>query len=323
MYNINKMQLTALVCAALFQNFVAQYHKVYHDAAEYNYRQHIFCDNAEYIQTSNAANDNSYTLDVNQFADLTDNEFESLYTSKTHMDTMSFDIADDTVNHDVYSSTDIPISFDWRDSGHVTPVKNQAACGSCWAFSAVAGVEAHTSIYKQKTVSLSEQELVDCAWLWACFGCGGGEVNRAFGYIKKNGLRSESKYPYVAHNQFCKNFGQTITNKTFISDWKNVQPMNETRMVDVLFHVGPLNVAVAASSRDFKFYKSGILDKCGIELDHAVLVVGYGVENGKEYFIIKNSWGETFGENGYIRISRNRHMGGTCGVATMPSYPIV
>jgi cathepsin L len=317
------MQLTALVCAALFQNFVAQYHKVYHDAAEYNYRQHIFCDNAEYIDTSNAVNANSYTLDINQFADLTDSEFELLYTSKPHMDTMSFEVDNNTIDHEIYLSTDIPASFDWRDSDHVTPVKNQAACGSCWAFSAVAGVEAHTSIYKHKTVSLSEQELVDCSWLYGSMGCLGGEVNRAFAYIKKNGLTTESKYPYVARNQFCKNFGKTIANKTFISDWKNVQPMNETRMVDVLFHVGPLNVAVAASSRDFKFYKSGILDKCGVQLDHAVLVVGYGVENGNEYFIIKNSWGETYGENGYIRISRNRHIGGTCGVATMPSYPIV
>lgn len=313
--------LTASVwCTTLFNSFVKTYNRTYIDAADFEYRKHIFCLNAEYIETSNQRNGGEYTLAINAFADLTDAEFSALHTSSSFgMLAPSLEPTPETNGEDDDDDTPIPGSVDWVALGHVTPVKNQGPCGSCWAFGAVAGIESHYSIYRNLTLDLSEQELVDCAWPYVCFGCSGGEAVHAFAYARDHGLENEKDYPYVASDQFCWAHRDQGGRRIFIRSWKMIPALNETKLVEAVARKGPMNVAVAASSRDFKFYKSGILSRCDDQLDHAVVVVGYG----PNYLKIKNSWGSGYGESGYIRVARGHGREGICGiVATAPAYPI-
>ena len=315
----------SILCPILFREFVSTYHKTYASDAEFDTRREIFCDNYEFINAHNAKNDVSYKLDINEFADLTLDEFQAIYTPSP--------ISMDSTNN-VYDETDydansggkkpLPLEFDWRTDHHVSEVKNQAQCGSCWSFATTGSIEAHYSVYKGEKVSLSEQELVDCSYMYGNLGCSGGMVDRAYRYAKRFGLSSEKSYAYQASNHLCKfKTMSSGANKTFITGWQYVGPFNETRLTETLYNVGPIAVAIDASGDGFRFYKSGVFDNCGYQLNHAVLLVGYGVENGQDYYIIKNSWGATYGDKGYIKISRGKHLMGTCGVATIPIYPQV
>jgi cathepsin L len=306
------------MCPIIFQEFTMTYNKVYKSQDEYDQRQSIFCSNYQFIEQHNSRNGVNFKLDVNEFADLTDKEFEYLYTNKVdHHDMLDNSIDMDTKVYD----SEIPESVDWVVKGHVSPVKNQGQCGSCWSFSATGVIESHLSIFKNKSVLLSEQELVDCSWLYGNLGCGGGMPSRAFKYVKKFGLSTEEEYPYDAKNHMCKTITRHYDEKYKIGGWNSVESFNETRLVEVLANVGPISVALDASSKEFRFYKSGVMDTCGIQLNHAVLLVGYGVEDGQDYFKIKNSWGETYGDEGYLKVSRNKHYMGTCGLASLPVYP--
>ena len=312
--------ITAAVamCPILFQQFVVMYNKVYSSPSEYDVRQSIFCSNYEFIEQHNSRNNINFKVDVNEFADLTDKEFEYMYTNKIeHNDVLD---AVNDVDYNVYSSN-LPKEFDWVAQGHVSPVKNQGQCGSCWSFSTTGVIESHLSIYRNESVLLSEQELVDCSWLYGNIGCGGGMPSRAMRYAKRFGLSTETEYPYDAKNHMCKTMTRHYDEKYSITGWKNVEAFNETRLVEVLANIGPISVALDASSKEFRFYKSGVMDTCGIQLNHAVLLVGYGTEDGQDYFKIKNSWGEMYGDEGYIKISRGKHLMGTCGVASIPVYP--
>ncbi len=309
-----------ILCPILFKEFTLQYHKTYLSDVEMNMRQDIFCKNYEFIQNHNSANNADFLLDVNEYTDLTDNEFSRMFTAPININDIEINEYDSTI----YTKP-LPDSFDWRDDGHVSIIKNQGQCGSCWTFGTTGAVEAHLSIHKNEKILLSEQELVDCSWIYANLGCNGGLVDRAYRYIVRFGLSTEENYPYTAQNHMCKyNTMRDKINKTFISNWYDVSPLNETRLTETLYNMGPISVAIDASSKEFRFYKSGIFNKCGYNLDHAVLLVGYGQnENGDLYYTLKNSWGETFGDQGYIKISRGINHFGTCGVAMTPSYPIV
>ena len=294
------------------------YNKSYTSPIEYNNRQNIFCNNYDFIKSHNMKNTNSYTLGINEHADLSDDEFSSLFTSSP-IYSLGLNKYDDTEYPDF-----LPSSHDWAVDGHVSPIKNQQQCGSCWAFSTTGAIESHMSIYKGEKISLSEQELVDCSWMYANMGCSGGMVDRAYRYVKRFGLATEDMYPYTAKNHICKmdSFTSKI-NKTFITDWLDIIPFNETKITLALYNRGPVNVAIDAGSKEFRFYKSGVFDNCGYNLNHAVLVTGYGIENGVHYYTIKNSWGTTFGDNGYIKLLKNKYRGGTCGLALVPSVVIV
>lgn len=320
MVHISSFTAIPLMCPILFQEFIEKFHKSYSSDVELNMRQNIFCKNYDFIQSHNSKNDIEFILDINEHADLTNEEFKNLFTSPIDMNTIQTNAYDPTV----YTKP-LPDSFDWRDYNHVSVVKNQGHCGSCWTFSTTGSIESHLSIHRGEKVLLSEQELVDCSWMYANLGCSGGMVDRAYRYVKRFGLSTEDSYPYTAENHMCKyksSFGDK-TNKTFITNWYDVLPLNETRLTETLYNVGPIAVAIDASAPEFRFYKSGVYNKCGINLDHAVLLVGYGKEDGKDYYTIKNSWGETYGDSGYIKISRGLHHFGTCGVAMMPSFPLV
>ncbi|XP_042910064.1 cathepsin L-like peptidase [Parasteatoda tepidariorum] len=222
------------------------------------------------------------------------------------------------------SNAYIPDEVDWREQGLVTPVKDQGDCGSCWAFSTTGSLEGQ---HKKKTgqlISLSEQNLVDCTWVYENNGCNGGWMDNAFKYIQDNlGIDTEVSYPYTANASLnClfkkENVGANCTG------YVDIGSGDEESLKKAVATVGPISVAIDASQPSFHSYQSGIYDEefCSTsELDHAVLVVGYGTENGLDYWLVKNSWGTSWGMNGYIKMSRNRD--NQCGIATKASFPSV
>lgn len=208
-------------------------------------------------------------------------------------------------------------AVDWRAKGIVTPVKNQGQCGSCWAFSTTGSTE---GAYAQKTgklISLSEQQLVDCSTVQGNKGCNGGLMDYGFQYIITNkGITTEAAYPYKGVDGTCKK-GQTAA--ATISSFKDVAAGQEAQLLTAATKQ-PISVAIEADQMGFQFYSGGVFTAtCGKNLDHGVLVVGYGTDAGKDYWIVKNSWGTTWGEAGYIRMIRNKNQ---CGIAQQPSYPV-
>jgi len=217
----------------------------------------------------------------------------------------------------------LPVTVDWRTKGVVTPIKNQEACGSCWAFSAVASIEGQHALNTGKLVSLSEQNLVDCSTAEGNEGCNGGLMDQAFEYVMKNGgIDTESSYPYEAIDDKCRY--KKASEGAMVGNFTDIMTGNESSLQSAVAKVGPISVAIDASQFSFQFYSSGVYDEpnCGNtmeSLDHGVTAVGYGTDNGKDYWLVKNSWGTQWGQMGYIQMSRNKM--NQCGIATAASYP--
>ncbi|NXG00700.1 CATS protein, partial [Sakesphorus luctuosus] len=216
----------------------------------------------------------------------------------------------------------IPETMDWRDKGCVTEVKNQGACGSCWAFSAVGALEAQVKLKTGTLVSLSAQNLVDCSGMYGNHGCAGGYMTEAFQYIIDNhGIEADESYPYTAQNGTCHyNASASVAS---CSRYVELPPGDEAALRDSVATVGPVAVAIDATRPTFFLYHSGVYDdpQCSQEVNHGVLVVGYGSLDNKDYWLVKNSWGVWFGDSGYIRMLRNAS--NRCGIATYASYPVV
>ncbi|RWS25097.1 Cathepsin L-like protein [Leptotrombidium deliense] len=260
----------------------------------------------------------SYRKGINKFSDLTNKEFSSIYMGNR---------VENKNNSSIFKSDTktLPKSVDWRTKGIVTPVKNQYACGSCWAFSAVASLEGQHAKKYGKLVSLSEQNLVDCSRKYGNYGCNGGYVTKAFEYIKdNNGVDTETSYPYVGFDDEChfesRSVGANVTGFT------NIESGSEEALQQATATIGPISVAIDAT--DFQDYHGGIFDDKQCEtgsmfLHHAVTVIGYGVDEktGAQYWLVKNSWGSDWGEQGYIRMSRNKN--NQCGIATSATFPLV
>lgn len=256
----------------------------------------------------------SYQLGINQFTDWTHEEFSGLNKLKSNSSAKSSTfLAPLNVKY--------PNEVDWRKEGLVTEVKDQGQCGSCWAFSATGSLEGQHKKKTGKLVSLSEQNLIDCSR--RNDGCGGGLYTLAFEYVKNNkGIDTELSYPYLAQQGKC-HFNRTNVGAT-ATGYVTVEENDELALMQAVATVGPISVAIDASHDDFQHYKSGVFDSedcSSTDLDHGVLVVGYGTENGKDYWLVKNSWGKQWGEAGYIKIARNHN--NVCGVATQASYPLV
>jgi len=265
----------------------------------------------------------SFKLGHNEYSDMTGTEFAQRFTMqmppsmvRVNNDTVDWTLADPKV------FSQAPDSIDWVDKGAVTGVKNQEHCGSCWAFSTTGSLEGAFAIGGYPLTSFSEQQLVSCDTA-VDNGCHGGLMDNAFRYVEAHGLCTEESYPYtsgtgdVAPCKKCK----VVDSKTGvkITGFTDVPSMDEDALKAAAAN-GPVSVAVEADKSVFQLYKEGVMDSplCGTKLDHGVLVVGYGTEGGKDYWKVKNSWGPSWGDSGYILLGRGTNV---CGVSAQPSYP--
>ncbi|XP_044496368.1 senescence-specific cysteine protease SAG39-like [Mangifera indica] len=297
--------------------WMAQYGLVYKDSAEKAMRFKIFKENLEYVESVNSEG-RPYKLGLNAFADLTNEEFRA---SKNGYKRSL--ISSGTKSFRYENVTAVPSTMDWRKKGAVTPVKDQGQCGCCWAFSAVAATEGINQLTTGKLISLSEQELVDCDVNGEDQGCAGGLMDSAFEFIIKNkGLATEAKYPYRGVDGTCSKSKASPSAAT-ITGYEDVTANSEADLLKAVAKQ-PVSVAIDAGGSDFQLYSSGVFTgQCGTQLDHGVTAVGYGTaDDGTKYWLVKNSWGTSWGESGYIRMQRDVDAPeGLCGIAMEASYP--
>ena len=311
-----------------FQAWQSLYGKEYLSATERDYRESMYDRNVKKIARHNAKG-LSWTMGVNQFADMSKSEFVAKYLSgptaggynnATHNRLKNYNWSLLRTNVSA-----LPLSIDWTTKGAVTPVKDQGQCGSCWSFSATGALEGAWFVCKRVLTNLSEQELVDCSTSEGNQGCNGGLMDYAFEYAKTNGLTSESAYPYTASGpNACKAKGLPVLVKA--TGFTDV-PTNSQNALMTAVVQQPVSVAIEADENSFQFYSSGVLTKaCGTNLDHGVLLVGYGTQSGLDYYKVKNSWGSSWGESGYVLLGRGPSYNGNqgqCGIQMDPSYPVV
>ncbi|KAG1670243.1 Cathepsin L [Nymphon striatum] len=307
--------------------FKVQHGKSYKDSHEEEFRKKIYVENRLKIVKHNQQyedGDHTYRLGMNEFGDMLPHEFTRTMNGlhRKYNESKYKHLASTYISP---AYTQLPENVDWRTKGAVTPVKNQGQCGSCWSFSTTGSLEGQHFRKSGKLVSLSEQNLIDCSTSYGNHGCEGGLMDQAFQYIKENGgIDTEKSYPYEAEDDRC-NFKKTTVGASD-SGFVDVPAGREDKLKEAAANIGPISVAIDASHQSFQFYKDGLYNEpeCSSEeLDHGVLVVGYGTmnESGGDYWLVKNSWGEGWGLNGYIKMSRN--VNNQCGIATSASYPLV
>ncbi|WCJ32676.1 Cysteine proteinases superfamily protein [Euphorbia peplus] len=301
----------------MHEQWMARYGRVYKDPNEKEMRFDIFKQNVQFIESFNKADGKSYKLGINKFADLTNEEF------KTSRNRFKGHMCSEQAGPFRYANISaVPTSMDWRKKGAVTPIKDQGQCGSCWAFSTVAAVEGVTQLTTGKLISLSEQELVSCDTKGEDQGCEGGLMDDGFTFIIGNkGITTETNYPYEAADGTC-NTKEEANHAAKITGYEDVPANSEPALMKAVANQ-PISVAIDASGSEFQFYSSGVFTgTCGTELDHGVTAVGYGSSNGMNYWLVKNSWGSQWGEEGYIRMQKDIDAEeGLCGIAMQASYP--
>jgi cathepsin L len=305
--------------------YKSTFEKQYASDAEEIIRRSIWEANIAIIRKHNLEADlgvHTYTLGMNKYGDMTIKEFVNQMNGlDLGLRNVSFvGTCDQFVAPPNFKRPD---AVDWRTKGYVTPIKDQGQCGSCWAFSTTGSLEGQHFAKTQQLVSLSEQNLVDCSTKYGNFGCRGGLMDNAFKYIKENnGIDTEASYPYETKDDTCRFKSQSVGATD--TGCKDIKQLSEDDLQDAIATVGPVSVAIDAAHSSFQLYKSGVYNEVACSqqaLDHGVLAVGYGTSNGQDYYIVKNSWGLTWGNEGYIYMSRNKN--NQCGIATLASYPTV
>jgi hypothetical protein len=297
-----------------WNNFLVEYKKHYSTPEEFSHRFAAFCENLDLIHDHNARH-LSYELGINEFSDLTFAEFSEQYLRP---------IPNAKCSHKVGISkkrTDPPPEeIDWVEKGAVTKVKNQGSCGSCYAFSAISAIEGWLAVKHDALTDISPQQVVDCSSKYGNQGCNGGFMDYVFNYVAGNhGICSDKDYPYKGSVTKCHNC--TIVPYTDeITGYAAVKSDDEEALVEASAE-GVVSVAIQATA-SFQSYKRGVYTgPCSTDLNHGVTLVGYG-QDGKKFWKVKNSWGTSWGESGYIRMVRGESgVHGICGIATCASYP--
>jgi len=307
--------LTQAAYDAEFTRWVASNNKSYASDEEYNYRLSVFSDNMDKIQQLNEESDGGAVFGSNKFADLTAEEFKNFY--------LGYQAVAWKVRRPLELTTEaVPATFDWEPTGKVTAVKDQAQCGSCWAFSATENIESVWMIAKGLTKDnfkpLAPQQIVDCDKRDG--GCNGGDTVTAFEYvISAGGQDTEASYPYKAVNQACHFQSADVEAKIASYKWASTTK-NEDEMKTAVATVSPLSICVDAEP--WQFYSGGIMKKaqCGTDLDHCVQIVAYDTSSSTPFWNVRNSWGTDWGEKGFIRLEYGTN---TCGVAEEPTTAVV
>lgn len=277
-------------------------------------RRHVFKKNMEQVAFENKKLGRSFVLAWNEFSDLSNDEFSAKYVGGYKPDMRSQGLtATPWVDPDIVAAD----SIDWVAKGGVNAVKNQAQCGSCWAFSTVAGIEGAYFVSSGNLLSFSEQELVSCDPVDD--GCQGGLMDNAFQWLESNGLCLEADYPYTSGGGNSGTCKRSCTPQVKVTSYTDV-PKSEDKLILAL-NQQVVSIAIDAEGFAFQMYSSGVFDSCaGTQLDHGVAAVGYGTDGDKDYWKVRNSWGATWGEDGYIRMIRGKD---ECGIALSASYPTV
>ena len=287
-----------------FMRHVAEYNLSYATTSEFDARHEIFTAIHELMEAENANPENTFTLAHNQFSTWTNAERNKVLGFRSS----------GAVNAITENNTPNADSVDWNTKGCVTAPKNQASCGSCWAFSTTGSMEGAHCAEGNTLVSLSEQELVDCDTADGNAGCNGGDMALAMKWAETNGLCTESDYAYKGKDGTCKESSCTASVKT--TSYTNVTAGSSKGLMASI-ETAPTSIAIEADKLAFQMYRHGVLNskKCGTNLDHGVLAVGYGTDStGQDFYLVKNSWGASWGESGFLRIANNGDGDGICGI---------
>jgi len=314
-----------------FEAFKLEHAKKYDSDVEEQFRMKIFMENKHKIAKHNLlvyGGQKKYHLKMNKYGDLLHHEFVSFMNGWRGNNTGG-SYKKNRAHHGVtFIEPDedvlLPKNVDWREKGAVTPIKDQGQCGSCWSFSATGALEGQHFRKTGDLVSLSEQNLIDCSVKYGNNGCNGGLMDYAFKYVLDNhGIDKEDSYPYEAQDDTCRyNPDESgADDKGFV----DIREGSEHALKKAIATKGPVSVAIDASHESFQFYNHGVYadPACTAEnLDHGVLAVGYGItEDGDDYWLVKNSWGTTWGDQGYVKIARNQD--NMCGISSAASFPLV
>lgn len=305
-----------------FFGFKEAFGKSYSSSDELAYRQGVFAMNLKKINEHNMDENQTYKLGVNQFTDMTFEELSAKYL--TDLSGLKGDAKCEKSSRDFSIINDDSTEVDWNKAGKVHPAKNQAECGSCWAFSTVGALESAYAIYENVAVpNISEQELVDCSSDYGNNGCNGGLMANGFDYILDHHINSEKKYPYNALDNDCN--GELSGHGEYQIKGCVQAEASVQGLVDAL-RKQPVSVAFHVKD-DFFQYSSGVYapHSCDTQPNHGVLAVGFNTGAKVPYYIVKNSWGQSWGDNGFFKIAMGTNSEGTCGIAGSGAnyYPVV
>jgi len=332
---------------AMFEQFKVQYGKLYHTQKEHNYRFAVFCNNTERIRRHNSDETQTFTMGMNKFGDRTHEEFKQTLRGfdTTVLQRSGKKLLDEndllkkpkhflSSAHGEQAMGTLPYETDWVMAGKVTQVKDQELCGGCWAFAVADALESRFAIaYNRMPIELSVQQQLDCNYNGVNDGCVGGNLPEGYDYIIDNkGLCLGRDYEFQGDSKkkSCrKRMRKCFTKSGQMDDYGLVVPNNE-RALQAAVSQGPVSIAIEADDERMQFYEDGVFTSrnCGVQVDHAMTIVGYGVDrdSGLKYWKIKGTWSDSWGEDGYIRVCREcgrNGRTGICGVTVEAVFPVI